>query len=71
MTTITQGVSSLIAIRAELQRCKNSEPPDVEYYKLSRETLLEMLSETMNVWSAFQDAENLIRSIISRISYGD
>ena len=66
MTTITQGVSALIDIRAELQRLKNNEPPDVEYYKLNRQTLLELLSETMTTWNAFQDAENLIRSMIQR-----
>ena len=66
MTTITQGVSALIDIRAELQKCKNSEPPDVEYYKLDRETLLRLLSETMTIWNAFNDAEQLIRSMISQ-----
>lgn len=66
MTTITQGVSALIDIRAELQRCKNSEPPDIEYYKLERQTLLELLGETMTIWNAFNDAEQLIRSMISQ-----
>lgn len=66
MTTITQGVSALIDIRAELQKCKNSEPPDVEYYKLDRETLLRLLSETMTIWNALNDAEQLIRSMISQ-----
>ena len=57
----------MIAIRAELQTIKNNEPPDVEYYKLNREILLDMLVETMNIWNAFEDAENLIRSMIIKI----
>ena len=67
MITITHGVSALINIRAELQRCKDSEPPDVEYYKLERQKLLELLCETMTVWNAFEDAEELIRSMISKM----
>ncbi len=67
MTTITQGVSALIDIRAELQKAKNSEPPDVEYYKIKRQTLLELLGETMTVWNAFNDAEQLIRSMLSKV----
>ena len=67
MTTITQGVSALIDIRAELQKYKDSEPPDTDYYKLERQTLLNLLSYTLTVWNAFEDAEKLIRSMITKI----
>lgn len=42
--------ASIFNIRKILQDYKNSEPPEVQFYKVSTKDLLNMLDNTMNAW---------------------
>lgn len=59
--------ASIFNIRKTLQDYKNSEPPEVQYYKVSTHDLLNMLDNTMNAWWKLEDIETEIRSLISAL----
>ena len=62
--TLGCGVS-IVNIRRTLQKYKDSEPPNTQFYKVSTRDLLDMLDATMNAWCKLEEIENEIRSLIS------
>lgn len=58
------GCGAIWTIRNALQEYKGGVPPNVDFYHVKREDLLEWLSLTMIIWDAFEENESLIDTLI-------
>ncbi len=59
--------ASIFNIRRKLQEYKESEPPETDFYKVSRRDLLDMLNATMTAWYGLEEIETETSSLISYI----
>lgn len=62
------GCEAIWAIRTALQKYKREVPPNVDFYHVKREDLLEWLNLTMIIWSAFDDNESMIDTLIKKVT---
>lgn len=61
------GCEAVWTIRAALQEYKRCVPPNVDFYHVKREDLLEWLSLTMIIWESFAENETLIDDLIRKV----
>ena len=51
-------------IRYNLQTIKDSKPPEVEYYQVERNMLLEWLGMTMTMWNNLEELEKQMDAVV-------